>query len=303
MAQENMGVQFWWFYDVIVVALALVCIFITVKRGFIKATATLVGYILALFLSISLSTGIADKLADSALKGNRIKDLTFTLNENNYAEELTGQINNLKYYAKPDYKVIQDIYSTGENVDYNIYTYIRNLNNGIPDTEAEFYDKLHECYAVSASNFIAKRLNLYTAECAAEQIKKNPTTYWEFLRLVCDVDTKQPAARFLADNYLREPTATYIRLIVFVALFVVFLLLSLFISTAFGRNDYTEKGFITVSFSILIGAAKAAAIVVAVAAVIRLNVITGSDKMLFFNHEAIDSTYIFKYFYGFVKGW
>ena len=53
----------------------------------------------------------------------------------------------------------------------------------------------------------------------------------------------------------------------------------------------------------IVAKAKAAAVVVAVAAVIRLNVITGSDKMLFFNHEAIDSTYIFKYFYGFVKGW
>ena len=117
-----MGVQFWWFYDVIVVAVALVLIFITVKRGFMKATATAVGYILAVFISFSVSGGLADSIADTALKGSKIKDLTFTLAENDYAAELTVQINSLKYYAPADQRVIQDIYSTGENVDNNIYS-------------------------------------------------------------------------------------------------------------------------------------------------------------------------------------
>lgn len=298
-----MGVQFWWFYDVIVVAVALVLIFITVKRGFMKATATAVGYILAVFISFSVSGGLADSIADTALKGSKIKDLTFTLAENDYAAELTAQINSLKYYAPADQRVIQDIYSTGENVDNNIYTYLSRLNNGLPDSEEEFYVKLHECYAASASKFIEKRLSPYSAECAAEQIKKQPQKYWQFLKLLCDDETKQPAAKYMIENYLKQPYSTYMRLIVYVVLFAIILLLTLFISTSVGRYDHTEKGFVTVSLSILIGLGKAAAVLLTIAVLIRLNVITGSDKMLFFNHEAIDSTYIFKYFYAIIKSW
>jgi hypothetical protein len=38
-----------------------------------------------------------------------------------------------------------------------------------------------------------------------------------------------------------------------------------------------------------------------IAVMVRLYVVFGSNKMLFFNHEAIDNTYIFKYVYDFVK--
>ena len=39
----------------------------------------------------------------------------------------------------------------------------------------------------------------------------------------------------------------------------------------------------------------------AIAVIVRLNVVLGSNKMLFFNHEAIDNTYVFKYVYEFVR--
>ena len=48
----------------------------------------------------------------------------------------------------------------------------------------------------------------------------------------------------------------------------------------------------------LIGIPKGIILCFAVAAVIRLYVVLGSDEMLFFNFNAIDKTYIFKHMYN-----
>lgn len=298
-----MGEQFWWFYDVIVAAVVLICIFLTVRKGLLKASAAIIGYIFAVFLSFSLSTALSGTIAESAVLGSNVKKLTFTLSENDYAQELCSQINSLGYYITVDRNRIEDIYVTGEDVDHKIYSYIKKMNSKQLDDEETFNVKLHDCYAVSASNFIAKRLSPYSAEYAAEQIRKNPQKYWEFLRLMDEEDDKRPAAEFMVKNYLQQPYTTFIRIIIYLVAFVLFLIISLAIASSVGRNDHTENGFVTVSFRIVIGIGKAAAIMLAIAAIIRLNVITGNNKMLFFNHEAIDKTYVFKYFYNFIKTW
>ena len=48
------------------------------------------------------------------------------------------------------------------------------------------------------------------------------------------------------------------------------------------------------------GAIKGVIVLFGVAAVIRLYVVLGSDKMLFFNHKAIDRSHIFRYIYAFI---
>ena len=298
-----MGEQFWWFYDVIVVATALICIFITVRKGMLKATTALVAYIVTFFLSISLSSGFANAILDNAIKNSNTQKMNFTLSENDYARELTQQMESMGYNVPLNQYHIEGIYISGEDVDNKIYDYMNKLNGRKVDDKDAFMEKLHNCYAVSASNFIAKRLSPYSAEYAAEEIRRNPTKYWEFLKLMGDPDNRRHATDFLIDNYLQTPYRSFVRLITFILIFIFILLITLAIAHSFSRNDHTEKGVFSGIFCSIIGIAKAAAIVVAIAVVIRLSVIMGSDKMLFFNHDAIDRSYIFKYFYEFVKSW
>ena len=298
-----MGEQFWWFYDVIVAAVVLICIFLTLRKGLLKASAAIVGYIFAVFISFSLSTTLAGSIAESALYGSNVKKMNFTIAENDYAAELCSQINGMGYYVTVNRDKIEQFYLSGEDVDHKIYDYIRHMNSKQLDDEETFTVKLHDCYAVSASNFIAKKLSPYSAEYAAEQIRKNPQKYWQFMQLLGDEYDTKPAAEFLVKNYVKPPYTTLIRLIISLIAFVVLLLIFLAIAHSFSRNDHTENGFFTVSLRVIIGVGKAAAIILAIAVIIRLNVITGNDKMLFFNHEAIDKTYIFTYFYSFIRTW
>lgn len=298
-----MGEQFWWFYDVIVAAVVLICVFFTLRKGLLRASASIVGYIFAVFLSFMLCTSIAGKVADNTLYGSNVKKLNFTLTENDYAAELCSQINSMGYYITVNRDKIEKIYVKEEDVDHGIYQYILHMNSKNLDDEDTFLVKLHDCYAVSASNFISRKLSPYAAEYAAEQIRKDPQKFWQFLKLMDDQDSKRPAAEFLVKNYIQQPYTTLVRLIIYIISFVLLLLILLAVSVSVSRNDHTENGFMTVSLRIIVGIGKAAAIVLAIAVIIRLNVITGNDKMLFFNHEAIDRTYVFKYFYNFIKTW
>ncbi|WP_295087112.1 hypothetical protein [Ruminococcus sp.] len=298
-----MGEQFWWFYDVIVAAVVLICIFLTVRKGILKASAAIVAYIFAVFISFSLSTTFAERITESALYGSNVKKMNYTISENDYAAELSSQLNGLGYYIKVDRDKIEEFYLSGEDVDNKIYTYIKNMHSKQFDDEETFLLKLHNCYAVSASNFIAKKLSPYSAEYAAEQIRNNPEKYWQFMKLLSDDYSTKTAAEFLVRNYIQPPYTTLIRLVIYIIAFVILLIIFLLIAHSFSRNDHTENGFFTIFLRIIIGIGKAAAIILAIAVLVRLNVITGDNKMLFFNHEAIDKTYIFKYFYSFIRTW
>lgn len=295
-----MGVQFWWFYDVVVVAAILISLFITVKKGLLKATFSLLGYIIAISVAISLSSTIAGSFYKSAVRESNIKKIDQSLSQGDFTDDLANYLESQGYNIYIDRDRFEQIYIKGEKVDENIYKYVNNINGKKVDEEAIFYNKLHEGYATVTSNFVSKQLSVYSAECAAEEIRKSPEKFYGFMKLMEEEESRRGPATFLVDNYLEKPYKTQLRLIIMLALLVVLILLSLFISSSAGRNDKTEPGLITHFMCALAGIMKGAVIVFAIAVMVRLYVVMGSNRMLFFNHEAIERTYIFKYIYELV---
>ena len=122
-----MGVQFWWFYDVIAVATILICLFITVKRGFLKAAVSLLGYVLALFIALSLSSSIGSSIYSKSVRESNVKKMDQALSENEFSEELAKYLESLGYNVKVDRDKLTGIYIKGEDVDENIYTYLKTM--------------------------------------------------------------------------------------------------------------------------------------------------------------------------------
>ena len=84
-------------------------------------------------------------------------------------------------------------------------------------------------------------------------------------------------------------------------LMAVFIIITVFMETVANRKEHLEESLVTKTISGVIGLFKGAVIVLLIAVMVRLYVVLGSNKMLFFNHEAIDNSYIFKYVYNFVR--
>jgi uncharacterized membrane protein required for colicin V production len=296
-----MGAQFWWFYDVIVAAAILVCMFITIKRGIMKAAVSFVGFALALVVAFSLSSSLSDSLYSMAVRKSNIKKMDQSLEEDDYMDSLARYIENLGYNVSVDRGQLENICFSGEDIDTKLYTYVNNINGRKVDEESAFLNKLYEGYASIISGVISKQLSQYSAEYAAEMIRTNPGQFSRFMPLLKDPDTKRPAAEFIVDNYLAKPYISQIKLIVLIMMLIFFVIITIFIETAAGKNNHMEPSIITHTISGLIGLLKGVVVVVIITVMIRLYVVLGSNKMLFFNHEAIEKTWVFKYFYNFIK--
>lgn len=296
-----MGVQFWWFYDVIAVAAVLVCIFITVKKGILKALISLIGFAAALGIGFSLSSSLGQTIYLKAVRESNIKKMDQSLSEGDYIDYLARHLENQGYNIYVDRIKLEKICFSGENVDEKIYKYVNNINGKRVDEESSFMNMLHDGYGSVLSNFITKQLSVYSAEYASEQIKSNPHEFHEFLKLLSDSDNHRPAAAFIADNYLREPYTSQIKLVVLIISLILLIVATIFIETSVGRNSYMQSSMATNIISGVMGLLKGAIIVVVIAVMVRLYVVLGNNKMLFFNYDAIDKGYIFKYVYNIIK--
>ncbi len=304
-----MGEEYWWFYDVIAVAAVAVSIYIAARKGLFKAGVSLTGYIIAFALALSISSSIASGLYDSSVKTSNNKKLAKSVKSSRFLEKTADYLESLGY---PNVDVrenkLQEIYS-GKNkkktFDEQIYDYLNNMNANTVDRDTVFYDKLHEGYAQIISGIIADQLSEYPAEYAADLIREKPFTTDELIPLMIDNeqienDTSKEAAEYISDKYLEKPYKTELRLAAFIIILAVLLALTIFIVRAVAGDDFNDLPVASHLVGGIIGAVKGVIILIGIAAMIRLYVLLGSDKMLFFNFKAIDNSHIFKYVYQFV---
>ena len=296
-----MGAQFWWFYDVIVVAAILVCMFLTAKNGIMKAAISLVGFALSVGIALSVSSSVADTFYEHSVRSSNVKKLDFNISNSDFYMELTSYLESLDYDVIVDTQRLEKICVNEKDADKKIYEYLNNINNREVDPEGIFMDKLHEGYATLIRDLVSRQLSEYSAEYAAEQIRKDPSGIHDYMKLVIDPDYKKPAAEFIVDNYLEKPYKSQVNLICLMMLIIVFIVITIFIESAFGNKEHIEENIVTKTMSGVIGIFKGGVIVYLIAVMVRLYVILGSNKMLFFNHEAIDNSYIFKFVYDLVK--
>ena len=105
-----MGVQFWWFYDVVVVAAILISLFITVKKGLLKSTFSLLGYIIAISVAISLSSTIAGSFYKSAVRESNIKKIDQSLSQGDFTDDLANYLESQGYNIYIDRDRFEQIY-------------------------------------------------------------------------------------------------------------------------------------------------------------------------------------------------
>ena len=169
-----MGVQFWWFYDVIAVAVVLVSIFISVRKGLMKAVATLIGLVLSAVIAFSAGGPVAELLYEQSEKSSNVKKYELSLESVDFISDLGNQLETLGYNIRIDSDELRKAFNDEKDPEKKIYKYVNNINSKKVDEESIFINKLHESYAVVISNYIAKKSNVYSAEYGAEEIRKHP---------------------------------------------------------------------------------------------------------------------------------
>ncbi len=297
-----MGSQYWWFYEVIVGAIALVCIFIGSKKGMMKSLFAFVGVIISAFVSFALSETIAKSICGGPLIDSNGKKLVQNISGDSFVSEYKTYLENLGYSIRVDGGKLTEIFESDEPYETEIAEYINNINGHSVDKEEVLVEKIREGFAVYVTGVVGESLNKYDTETCGILVRADSESMQEVVPLIMDSDETNDAAWYIAENYILPATKVLVRLVAYLVLFIIFAVIIIACVNSFlGRH---EQSMISMSSHIgggVFGLFTAVFIVFAVAVGVRLGAITGDNEMLFFNNDVVDKTYVFRYFYDFAN--
>lgn len=294
-----MDAGFWWFYDAAAAVVVLLVMILSARKGGMKSFMSMAGFVLAAVIAVSLSGGLGSSMQDGMIQSENAKKISKDIEnykfENEVSLYLSAELNrNVRT------ENLRKIYESDKPFDEQIYRYVNNINGKKAAEEKEFYEILHRCYSDLTRNIVSNELSMFAAESAAKAILENPESFNELIPLLMDDETKTPAGKFIAENYTADAYSELLSLVCLIAILIGIAAFSLLLIKGMGNDSYARVSLASHAAGALAGIIKGAVVVFAIAVCVRLNVILGNDSMMFFNHEAIDNTYVFKYFYNFV---
>ena len=298
--EKIMDTQFWWFYDVIVLAVVMIFMFICGKRGIVKSILSTVSWALAAVIAFSISGSIAASIYTTSIRGSNIKKVDKSMDSEFFAVKMAEYIDSLPYGLRADSKKINNMIDRGDVSIDDMIKYINNINGKRVASDEELHDVVIEGYTKVISDLLSKDFSDYIVEYAKNEVKADPSKMAEIIPLMRDKENTKPASSMIADNYTAPAYRIIIRLMGFIILTVVIAIFAEFIIKSFtSANSATS----TVSNLVgaLVGILMGLVVIFMVTAMVRLYVIMGTDHMMFFNTEAIDKTYAFKYIFNIVQ--
>ena len=298
-----MDESLWWIYDCGTVVILLSFIFITAKRGFMKAVVSFVGFVVSIVAAISLSNTIAGSIYDSIIHDSNVKNLNKHMNGSMFIEMLEEHIEELGYSINVNRDILEDIIYKSEDYDEDICNYINNINGKKVDEQARLEMLLHDCYSDILKNIIYEELSPYCAESAARQVMDNPSEFEPLIPLMMDKESQRPAAEYICEHYVTEPYTYCLKLIIFISFLGIIMALSFIIANSIGKNETMETSLVTHAISGILGLAKGAVFVLAIAVIMRISIVYGTNQLMFFKNPAIEKTYVFKYIYEYVTNY
>lgn len=294
-----MGTQFWWFYDVIVVAVVLVCLYLNGKKGIFKSAVTLVSCIVGILLAVPMSGAVSESVYKTAVRDNNIKKLDKSLIDVEISSYLADALENMGYSVIVNTQKIDEILESDKDVDEQIYKYLNNINGKVVDKEAIFHDNLNNAYASVMKKLISADLTNYAVATASKKITDGKMDFGNLLKMIKTGEQRGECAKIITDTYTADAYKNVIRLLVCVIMFAVIFIIGLLTAKSLtgSQREIDESTGSHIAGSIC-GIFTGVAIVFIIAVAIRLYVVMGNNEMLFFNNEAIDKTFIFRYAYN-----
>lgn len=299
-----MGTQFWWFYDVLALAIILVCAFMWGRKGALKGAFAAVGGVLSIMLAFGISGAVSDGLRQITVKSGDVRKIEQHLTPDTFTDEMAVYLENMGYSIRVDRKKLGEILDkTDIQYDEAIAKYINNVNSKRLEEDTQvLVEKVHEGYALVINEIVRDSVNKFVASTAAEEVRKDPAMMQELIPLLRqEVSTK--AADYIGENCTAPAYRTMFRLGSFAVLFIVLwiALTAIIKALAVNKDSGSAAGALNHIIGAIMGAGAGAIIVIAVTAAVRLSVVLGGNEMLLFNEEVVDKSIIFKLIYGIIE--
>lgn len=293
----TLGTHLAWYYDVVVAAILLIFIYIGGKRGFVKSVVLIVGYIAAFLLSYFVSTISAPIIYENTLQPKITEVITSKIDSIDIVGELKKALNSeemgITFESDELSQVIRDSEGDlGTDLEAYITDKFSNVNVDSADIEAKLQEILN---SEVVENFMST-LPAYMQAPVQQYVDQSHAAISEAVKSL--VGTKEEAAAYIEENFIRGGIVTIIKIIVFMIIFSLVMLLVRAISGGLSAvNKIPVAGSLNTFLGIVLGFLQGAAILIIVAMALHVLISLTGNQLIVINTQTIDETYLFKFFY------
>ena len=295
-----MGSQFWWFYDILAVALTLFIIYLNAKRGFKKNFLIIIGYVLSVVVTSVTSAMLAEPVYTGLIRESNLYAFDQVLSDYDGMAVIQNALDKQEYGAKFDEKKI-DIYLSPAKADFEdeLYRYVNQTCDYTVTTPTEFRNILRGAFIESFGSLMAKQMPLYARLSLEDKLADNDTLYVETMQHIYgETGSMRQITAYLEDTYVKDDCIRIINSFLFVAIFCCLMsLIAVLAKKLESRIYFNIYPVVDHTAGGLLGILEALMLLCLLCIFLRLLFVTASDTMLVLNEETILKSRLFRYIY------
>lgn len=293
-----MGQGFAWFFDIAIIIVLIVCIYMGGKKGFLRTAVLLIGYVIAAlggyfiskeaspivydkFLSKSIEKVVQDNIQNFSVK-NQIKDV---FKQQNLGVDI------------PDAE-IDKIINQGGDLSENFADFASQAGSEMQkaDLEEKFSSALNE-------NVVLKNIKGKLPANTYSQIEKYLTESKDNLYQIIKAlnnPSKEESAKELTELAVKPVVIVAIEIIIFMIAFSLLLIIVKLVSRSCSVfNKAPLIGPVNTLLGAALGAIQGILIVIVLVLIVKLTITLTHNDLMVFNMPTIEETRIFKQIYNY----
>ncbi len=291
-----MGGNFWWVFDLIVIAVIVLFTINGAKKGFSKIIVAAIGCVVSFAVAWTLSKLTAETVYDKmfrqsyietveeAIEDYKPEDIIKTIIESN---ELSGVLSN---------ENIKTILESDNSLDM-LYQYANSQASNILDSRENFEASVINEFAKAFSSQVGVALPPYVAEGILGHLSDNEDMFLMTIEMLMTNSDELP--QFIEENYIRGPATKIVSCAVFLIVFFVLMTVIVLVANKSGDfgllNGYDRLDKFTGG---ILGLIEGIAAIIVIAFIVKIIVNMSESGTSFINIETIENTKIFKHFYS-----
>lgn len=277
-----MGTQFWWFYDVLMLALTAGLLYNAIAKGFNKMVFQLVGFVLAFVIGFFGSGYLAEPAYDML-----------------YREQITNTLH-AAYEAPALYE------AAAQGMQKNLPDGAQADSAYLQETAAAILEgeEAPQWFAAAIGNaadmLIGSRISPSPEKTIGDLFTENPEVLRAFLEADAAGDAALVADR-LERSYVRPYYIEMVKMAIFLLLqIVVLIVVGVIAGMAGNLEQHMHIRKFNRALAVPVGLIEVASVLIFFAVAVKLAVMATDNMMLLFNEETIAETKIFQLIYGMV---
>lgn len=283
---------FYQFYDILVIAVTAVIMYVSVKNGISKTFPLIIGYALSFFIAFGFSGKSADYIYPEFFKEKNVEGICRNISGIDFSRQYKAYIDTLGYDFTADSRRLEQIFREGDNITEKAFQYFNSLEADFDD-EKSFQEKFRRGY--QSVIFDALEYDIPSSEPEYSDLTQEQ--FDESIKMMYNDDIMLNAL-YIEENFTGIYTVSLIRTVSLIIIAVAFMAVFGIFSDRFIIPHIKGFGITDHTLGIISGLIGTAVSMIIISGLVVILLNTGNGEMILFNTQTIEKTRIFKHIYN-----